>query len=160
MYKIITIGGKDYKLEYSIQASLCEDFVENLTKYIMEFSGLVAKYDNKGQVIKTKDDALNISTNAIKDMMVANTTQLPKLVMTGFYAGLTEHQPNISKQEALDLYKAYLTEWRKTPTDVLSEIINKVNEDNFFAMIGLDLTKMKTSNKSNTKTQRKTTKKQ
>lgn len=143
MYKIITIGGKEYKVEYTIEASLYKDFVEELSNYVLDFSSLVAKYDIMGKGAKTNEDLYKMSEDAVKSMFVSQTTQIPRLTMDGFYAGLMEHQ-NIGKDEAKELYKAYMKEYNKTPAQVLGEIMEKVQEDNFFQMIGLDLTKMKT----------------
>lgn len=157
MYKIIKIGGKDYKFEYTIEASLYQDFVKRLTEFTMSFGGLMAKYDITGKNIKTENDLIDTSVEAMTDIMVKSTTQIPKLAIEGFYAGLIEHE-KLSNQEAFDLYKQYLQEYRKKPSDVLREIMDKVQEDNFFDLIGLDLKKIaKTSPKAKEK---KPTKKQ
>ena len=34
MYKILEIGGKEYKLEYTIEASLYDECVERLIKFL------------------------------------------------------------------------------------------------------------------------------
>ena len=34
MYKILTIGGEDYKLEYTIEAALYSDCVAKLSKFL------------------------------------------------------------------------------------------------------------------------------
>lgn len=141
MYKIIKIGGNDYKFEYTIEASLYQDFVEKITSFIADYSGTIAKYDWLGEDIKTKDDVARIGVGAIKDMLVSQTTQVPILTITGFYAGLLEHH-KLTFEEAKELYKTYLKEYNKKPAEVLSEILEKVQEDNFFDLIGLDMTKI------------------
>ena len=142
MYKIIKIGGNDYKFEYTIEASLYQDFVEKLSKYVLDFSSLMAEYDIQGKGIKTENDLIKMSSNAVKSMFITQTTQVPYLAMIGFYAGLLEHQ-QIPQEVAKELYKKYLTEYNKKPADVLAEIMEKVQEDNFFQLIGLDMEKMK-----------------
>ena len=39
MYKTLTIGGKDYKLEYTIEASLYGDCIEKLITFISKTAG-------------------------------------------------------------------------------------------------------------------------
>jgi len=151
MYKIITIAGHEYKIEYSIEASMYNDFVEKISDYVINFSTMIAKNNVKGEGVKSQNDLINLSTDAIKEMLKVQATSTPKLALYGFRAGLMEHQ-DISLEDSKSLYKQYLTEYHKTATDVLAEVMEKVQEDNFFAMIGLDLTKMmKTSNKSSKK---------
>lgn len=150
MYKIIKIGGTDYKFEYTIEASLYNDFVEKLSNYVLDFSTLVAKNDIKGKTIKTQDELIDVSTNAVKEMFIAQTTQVPYLTMIGFYAGLMEHQ-KITQEEAKELYKKYLIEYNKKPIEVLAEIMEKIKEDNFFQLIGLDMERMKQPTQQNKK---------
>lgn len=142
MYKIIRIGGNDYKMEFTIEASLYQDFVEKLSKYVLDFSTLMAEYDINGKSIKNEKDLVKMSSEAVKSMFLTQTTQTPYLAMVGFYAGLMEHQ-KMSQEQAKELYKQYLTEYNKKPAEVLAEIMEKVQEDNFFQMIGLDIQKMK-----------------
>lgn len=142
MYKIIRIGGNDYKMEFTIEASLYQDFVEKLSKYVLDFSSLMAEYDIQGKGIKSQKDLIKMSSEAVKSMFLTQTTQTPYLAMVGFYAGLMEHQ-HLSQEEGKKLYIQYLQEYNKKPAEVLAEIMEKVQEDNFFQMIGLDIQKMK-----------------
>lgn len=154
MYKIIKIGGNDYKFEYSIEASLYNDYVEKLTKFSMDYAKNMALYDMQGKGIKTQKELQNMSADIVGTMITLQTTQAPALALTGFYAGLMEHQ-KLSFEEAKELYKQYLKEYNKTPIEVLGEILEKVKEDNFFQMIGLD---MKNIQVSPPKTKKQTTK--
>ena len=39
MYKTLTIGGKDYHLEYTLEASLCSDCIDRLIEFLGGVSG-------------------------------------------------------------------------------------------------------------------------
>ena len=36
MYKMLNIGGKDYKIEYTMEAALCNECVEETTNLLVE----------------------------------------------------------------------------------------------------------------------------
>lgn len=138
MYKIIKIGGNDYKFEYTIEASLDNNFVDRITKFAMDYATTIALLDMQGKDIKTEKDLQNMSVSAISSMVTLQTTQAPALALEGFRAGLLEYH-KLSAEESKELYKQYLKEYNKTPIDVLSEVFEKVKEDNFFQLIGLDM---------------------
>ena len=71
MYKSLMIGGKDYKLEYSIEASLYADCTASLT-------GLMTEIQIAGE---NKD---------IKKV-ISEISNIPQTALTMFYAGLMEH---------------------------------------------------------------------
>lgn len=68
MYKTITIGNKDYKLEYTIEASLYKDGVVSITSFLAEMG---EKKNNLKEVLATLAD-------------------FPERTLILFYAGLLE----------------------------------------------------------------------
>ena len=44
MYKVLKIGGKDYKLEYGIEASLFDDCVKSVMNMLVSTSGGTDRY--------------------------------------------------------------------------------------------------------------------
>ena len=70
MYKILTIGGEDYKLEYTIEAALYSDCVAKLSKFLT----------NMGQAENEKDI----------EKLLDGVSNIPQTALTIFYAGLME----------------------------------------------------------------------
>ena len=70
MYKLLKIGGEDYKLEYTIEASLYADCVSSLT-------GLMTDIEMAG------------TSNDIKKVL-SGISNIPNTALTLFYAGLME----------------------------------------------------------------------
>lgn len=122
--KTITINGTDYKFEYSIEASLYED----CCGCIMDL--FVGEGMAKGAA-ETGD--LDRAWNELKKSITGN----PKTALTLFYAGLLENH-GLSKDEAKELYKAYVKESGKSIIEITNELMAIVDEDNFFGLLGLD----------------------
>lgn len=137
MYKVLTIGGKDYKLEYSIEASLYADCISNLT-------GLMMDIDMAG----TKND--------IKKVLLG-ISNIPQTTLTMFYAGLMEHHgmdgdgsvPDI--QTAKRLISQYIKEHTEDDTGnfygVMQMCIEQMGEDGFFKLVGLESMMQETTEK-------------
>lgn len=134
--KSVTINGKEYKIEFSIEASLYEDCSGCIMDYFIN-AGLI---DGAAQTGDT-DRAVDSFKKAL--------TSIPQRALTLFYAGLMENQPEITKERAKFLLKEYIKESGKSFSDVLNEMLKCVEEDSFFEMIGLD--KMFQNQESNTK---------
>lgn len=129
MYKILKIGGKDYKLEYSIEAALYADCAEVATNLFVGV-GIAAQEKDFGNLIK-------------------QIPNLPGAALTMFYAGLLEHHgleegdgtvPD--KATAKNLMKVYLS---KSSNDGSFDfygfalmLLEKMGDDNFFKTIGLE----------------------
>lgn len=127
MYKVLTIGGEDYKLEFSIEASLYHECIEKIT-------GLMFDIDS-GQ-----------SSNDIKKLL-SGVSDIPNTAVTCFYAGMLEHHgieegdgkvPNLSaaKRLAVALIKddeSDISNWY----DLFSMCVDQMGEDGFFDLIGL-----------------------
>lgn len=130
MYKVLQIGGKDYKLEYSIEASLYADCTASLT-------GLMAE-------IQIAGDSKDIKR------IVSELSNIPQTTLTIFYAGLMEHHgvhpdgdgsvPDI--QTAKHLIAQYLKEHSEDDTGnffgIMQMCIEQMGEDGFFKLTGLE----------------------
>ena len=130
MYKILKIGGKDYKLEYSIEASLYADCTASLT-------GLMSEIQMAGE-------------NKDVKKVVSELSNIPKTTLTIFYAGLMEHHgahpygdgtvPDI--QTAKRLIAQYLKEHSEDETGnffgIMQMCIEQMGEDGFFKLTGLE----------------------
>lgn len=132
MYKVITINGEEYKFEYSVEASLYDECIESITNLMMDFSN-VSGGSIEGEEIKR---------------FVGSIARLPRTAAHCFYAGLLEHHgkgrngdgsvPNFNAAKQLITDMLYddgneINDWN----DVLSLCLDQMNEDGFFALIGL-----------------------
>lgn len=126
MFKIIKISGKDYKLEYSIEASLYSDCTVSVT------SLYEALANNDGDIMK----------------VIAGISNIPVTALTLFYAGLLEHHGTEGDGTVLNIKDAkllavqYMKELREEGKkgnwyDLFSICAEQLNEDNFFDLIGL-----------------------
>lgn len=130
MYKVLQIGGKDYKLEYSIEASLYADCTASLTGLMTE--------------IQIAGDSKDIKR------IVSQLSNIPQTTLTIFYAGLMEHHgvhpdgdgsvPDI--QTAKHLIAQYLKEHSEDDTGnffgIMQMCIEQMGEDGFFKLTGLE----------------------
>lgn len=129
--KKITINKKEYKFEFSIEASLYDE----CTKSVMDMFV-------KGGMIQGAAES-NDAEGAMENLMdtIAN---LPQKALTLFYAGLLEHHGTdegdgsvTSMADAKKLLATYLKEKKKSFRDVLSEMMELMVDDSFFDLIGL-----------------------
>lgn len=126
--KILEIDGKDYKLEYTIEASLYEDCTEKVTTLMFDVS------DAEGE-------------NGIKSVISA-MTNIPQTSLTMFYAGLLEHHGEcgdrtvLSKNDAKILLRKYFDEHKEDETGnfygMMELLLTQMGEDGFFKQIGLE----------------------
>lgn len=130
--KNITINGKEYKFEYSIEASLYEDCAGCLMDFFIG-AGMAEGAATSGNA---KDAA-----ETLKGTLIS----IPQRTLTLFHAGLLENY-GFSKEESKDLLKSYIKESKKSYTEIMNELIGIVGDDNFFELIGLDKILTKESN--------------
>lgn len=145
MYKILEIGNKDYKLEYSMEASLYSDCTDEVLHFIEKTAEVSVEIDPN-----TPADQLE---GIMRDKMakyIHNISNLPQRVLTLFYAGLIEHHGNHSggdrtvcgKDDAKKLLAQYLREHRGGECgdffSMMNLIIEQMGNDGFFDLIGLD----------------------
>jgi len=129
MYKIIAINGAEYKLEYTIEASLYADCISSLTDMITDIGIAEAKSDIK--------------------KMLGITANIPQIALNIFYAGLMQAHGTHpdgdgrvpDKETAKKLLAAYIRdESEDSPNnfyDVVNLCIAQMDEDGFFNLIGL-----------------------
>lgn len=130
MYKLLNIGGKDYKLEYSIEASLYADCVSSLT-------GLMADIEMAG----TKNDVKKA---------LSGISNIPHTTLTMFYAGLMEahgsHPDGDGKVPDIQSAKCLISQFIKEHSDdelgnfygIMQMCIEQMSEDGFFKLVGLE----------------------
>ena len=128
MYKIITINGNEYKLEYTIEASLYNDCIERVVTLMY---GIDQGQNNKD----------------VKQIL-SGVSDLPNTAMSCFYAGLLEHHgvesgdgsvPNLAR--AKKLAAVFLRDEESEAHnwyDLLTLCMNQMGEDGFFELVGLN----------------------
>ena len=125
--KRITIDGKEYTFEFSIEASMYSECTENVME-LFRTIGEAQSQENARELIKSIS---NISTVAV----------------TMFYAGLMEHhgvegdKTVLSLSDAKKLIKKYLNEHKDDEKgslySVMEEMMEVMADDGFFEVIGL-----------------------
>lgn len=146
MYKIIAIGGKDYKLEYSIEASLYEECIEKMMNFFSKVYGSDEMSKHIDEVPEEQRE--NYEKNIIKSAL-SGFAGIPNTALTIFYAGLIKYHGNgkygdksiCSKEDAKELIFEYIEEHREDGTgnfmDILNMCVEKMGEDGFFDLIGI-----------------------
>lgn len=150
MYKILTINGKDYHLEYTIEASLYADCVSKLTELFVK---LAAGQDADGM-----------------KKVISGLSNIPQTALTVFYAGLIEaHGTHINGdgsvpdiEEAKALLASYMREHKDDDNGnfygILEMCVTQMGEDGFFKLIGLESITEQAQIKPNRTTRRAITK--
>ena len=126
MYKVLNISGKDYKIEFSVEASLygeCTEKVINLMTAVNEDG------DNA--------DSIKAKFKGISD--------IPQVALSMFYAGLMEHHGTEEgdgevpdKKTAKILLKSYIKENNGNFWSVMEMLLDQMGEDGFFKLTGLE----------------------
>lgn len=145
MYKILNIGGKDYKLEFTIEASLYGECTEKLINFMGKTMGAAEE--------KSITDGLNQQEKTeVRKQLLANSisgiSNMPDTGLTLFYAGLMEHHGEdgdktiMTKQDAKRLLKQYFAEHTGDGTDnfydLVAMLMEQMGEDGFFQRTGLE----------------------
>lgn len=121
--KELKIGNKVYKVEYTIEASLCNECTEKVTNLMTGFA-----------VAETED---------AKKQFISTIADIPQTTLSMFYAGLLEHHGEdadksvCSKDDAKKLLKQYLSENKSSFYELMEVLIEEMGEDGFFDLIGL-----------------------
>lgn len=126
--KTIKIGDKEYKFEFTIEASLFNECTEKTTTFMTNISEAQSKADIK--------------------QIISSISDIPQTTLTMFYAGLLEHHGEegdgsvITKKDAKRLIKQYFVENKDTDNDnfysLLELMIECMGDDGFFKRIGLE----------------------
>lgn len=127
MYRVLKIEGEEYKLEFSVEASLYNDCVQKVTGLMLD----VATGQN--------DADLKQILSAFADV--------PNAAITCFFAGLLEHHgseadgrvPNIkaAKKLAVSLIRDKENSDVNNWYDLFTLCATQMGEDGFFELIGL-----------------------
>lgn len=126
MYKVLNINNKEYKLEYSIEASLYGECTEKVVGIMSKLAG----------VQEGGEEAVQNLIKSIAD--------IPQTTIVMFYAGLLEHHGESGDNTVMSIAdaKALIKDYIKSTEDgnfydVLTMCINQMAEDGFFELIGL-----------------------
>ena len=117
MYSIVKIGGKEYKLEFSFEASMYSDCVSSVMSVLGGLSG---------------DD---IRTQ------ISSMSDIPKTAVTLLYAGLLEHHGDeLNFNDAKMLARQWILEQGEDGNfyALLKLCIDQMGEDGFFKLTGLE----------------------
>lgn len=130
MYKALTIGGKEYHLEYSIEASLYSDCVSSIAGMLTD-----AAIAEKEQDVK---------------MLLSGMSNIPQTALTIFYAGLMEahgiHPNGDGQVPDIQTAKGLIAEFMREHKEdeygnfygVMHMCIEQMGEDGFFDLVGLN----------------------
>lgn len=126
--KTISIDGKEYTLEFTIEAALYNECTE---KVVNLMSSMNEAKDNES----TKE-------------LITSMSDIPQTTLTMFYAGLLEHHGEdgdgtvLNKKDAKRLIKKYFEEHKEDETGnfygVMEILIDVMDDDDFFNQIGLN----------------------
>lgn len=124
--KVIKIGNKEYKFEFTIEASLYGECTEALTAFL---TNVGSAGTNLKEVLKSISD-------------------IPQTALTLFYAGLLEHHGEdgdgtvTTKKDAKRLIKQYFEDKKDTDEAdfyaIMALMIEVMEEDGFFKRTGLE----------------------
>lgn len=147
MYKILPIGGKDYKLEYTVRASLYEECVEKMVNLFGSASAAIAEESITKEL--SPEDKLQVQKSLL-DAITKQMYSIPGIALTLFYAGLMEHHGTgkngdktiCSKDDAEELIYKYFEDHKEDGEDTFADILaictNQMQEDGFFRRVGLE----------------------
>lgn len=145
MFKVINIGGKDYKLEYTIEASLYDEGIDTTLKFIGS-AGMPSEEELKKY---TEEQQIEIRKRFV-DGVLHSMTNLPKTAIDLLYMGLLEHHGTgkygdhtiCSKEDVKELVRTYFEEHQEDGTgtfyDILSICLDQMGVDGFFKRTGLE----------------------
>lgn len=122
-----TIGGKDYTFEFSIEASMYNECTEN----VMELFSTLSEAQTREEVKE----------------VIKGISNIPKVAVTMFYAGLMEHhgvdgdRTVLSIGDAKRLVKQYCLEHKEDDKGdfytIMEEMMGCMSDDGFFELMGL-----------------------
>ena len=129
MYKLLNIGSKEYKLEYSIEASLYDECVKSVMNTLLATSG---------GVDKTPEE------------MISGMANIPNTALTVFYAGLLQYHgdnpdadgsvPNLAtaKKLAAQFIQEHKDDEQGNFYGIFAMCLEQMEEDGFFKLTGLE----------------------
>lgn len=129
--KTIKINGKEYKLEYTFEASLCEECMQKANDFMMSTTLAQGEKNLKG--------------------VITNMSHTPDVALVCFYAGLLEHHGEEikTKDDAKNLVKQYFKEHAEDGKgnfyELLTLCLGAMQDDGFFKQSGLEQVMKKTA---------------
>lgn len=129
--KLITVDGKEYKLEYSFMAV---EHKETVQKMFDVLSG--AYMIRKAGIIEDGGGTSDSVANAMLDGTGEMVADIPHIVKTAFYSGLLENH-GVSESEAYEIMKAYMKENKISFKKLFDDIKECMEDDGFFDLSGL-----------------------
>ena len=129
--KTITIGGKDYTLEFSFDAAENRELVQKMFN-VVSGAYLVknGKFDENGN--EKREQVVGTMIDGVSEMV----SEIPHICITAFYAGLLENNPQ-TKEDAKNLMKSYMKENKISFNKLFDEIKACMEDDGFFDLSGL-----------------------
>lgn len=134
----ITIDGKEYTFEFSIEATLYSECTEKVMDLMV--SAGIAQAETESDELSVKDKVM-----VMADAFKRNVSDVPQKALTLFYAGLLEHHGKsgdrtvLSIDDAKRLVSAYMRENEEiTLYDIMNDMIEEMAKDNFFKKIGME----------------------
>ncbi|XBX05062.1 hypothetical protein QMP26_32180 [Enterocloster clostridioformis] len=132
--RILTIGGKEYKVEFSFEAAEYKACVDKVFKVVS--GGYIMKRGITGKEGKAE------MAVAMMDGTADMISDMASLSITCFYAGLLENNPVKDEKAAKQLFKQFVKE---NPDDDRASFLGMyeflkgcMEEDGFFKLTGLD----------------------
>ena len=135
--KRITINNKDYTIEFSIEATMYNECIEDVMDMI------IAAGKMQGDITSNKEDEEKLANNII-DTFKSSVSEIPKRALNMFYGGLLEHhgangdRTVNSIADAKVLLTTYIKESNLSLYEVLNDMVEQMGEDHFFDMIGVE----------------------
>ena len=132
--RILTIGGKEYQIEFSFDAAEYKACVDKIFKVVS--GGYIMKHGITGE--EEKAEMAEAMIDGTADMI----SDMASLSITCFYAGLLENNPVEDEKVARQLFKQFVKE---NPDDDRASFLGMyeflkgcMEEDGFFKLTGLD----------------------
>ncbi len=132
--KILTIGGKDYKVEFSFEAAEYKECVNRVFKVISGSYIMKNGPSEEGEKVSMAAAIMDGTSDMVSD--------IPKVAIVALYAGLLENNPVESEQAAKALFKQFVKE---NPEDdrasfwgMYDFLRDCMEEDGFFKLTGMD----------------------
>ena len=134
--KKIMIDGKEYTIEFTIEATLYDTGIEEVLNQMIGL-GVIEEEANKANTV---EERLNVLRAYVRE-----SSTFARDAVSMFFAGLVEHHgingdgSITTKQDAMALMKKYLNETADLDMyTVYTEMIEEIAKDNFFKKIGYE----------------------
>ncbi|MFQ9515336.1 MAG: hypothetical protein ACLRZ9_05870 [Eubacterium sp.] len=125
--RIIKIGEKEYKLEFTFAAAEYKSIVQSM------FNVMSGAYIVKNGNVDDDNSAMKAMFDGAGEMVA----EIPHIAKDAFYAGLLEHN-TITKEQSNELLKQYMVENKMSFRKVFEDIKKYMEEDGFFDLSGLN----------------------